>query len=410
MTIGHEQIRPIYTGSERAFVALQSGEYVCVDTNSLDSIDYLLDFGLERDVVPVFRRFAKANSTILDIGANFGLYTAIGGAIVRDFGQLIAFEGNPHTFEYLRRTAYANKLYHNPRVRLVNALGSDRSGTGSLHYRPSELGGASMARVAGPGIVSVDVETLTVDDFLDPGVKVDLVKIDVEGHEPQVLKGMEKTLARSPNVRLIVEAFESFIRHTFGDPEEYFDYLQGLGFAVCRIGAYGSLVLLDKPATGDSYYFLTRSPDSDIRRRHESIPIETMHFHPEIRKSLLKDGVMKFERAHHGGLAQTDLFFGPYSALSPGNYGIRLVGELTGTLAIRLMSHANVLSEASINNLNEPISLTISEPVDAFEVVASPNSDFGKLDGSRDPNCQVLIDRIAARAMLQQTVPGYRLH
>jgi hypothetical protein len=34
--------RPIYAGGERALVRLGSGEYICVDTNSLDSIDYLL--------------------------------------------------------------------------------------------------------------------------------------------------------------------------------------------------------------------------------------------------------------------------------------------------------------------------------------------------------------------------------
>ncbi len=373
------QVQPVYAGANRAFVALESGEYVCVDTNSLDSIDYLLKFGLERDVIPVFRRFAKPNSTILDIGANFGLYTAIGGRIIREHGRLIAFEGNPHTFEYLERTMYANKLYHNERVQLVNALVSDQSGTGTLHYRPTALGGASMAGQSAPGVVSVDVRSLTIDDYLGDDVKVDLVKIDVEGYEPHVLKGMERTLARSSTVRLIIEAFENFIRPHYGDPEKYFAYLRGLGFAVCRIAEGGKLELLHKAARGDCYYFLTRSPESDVRRHSESIPIETMHFHPELKDALLTEGTLCFDRAQHASLKQKDLFFGPYSSLAPGTYSIRLVGTLSGKLGVRLTSRTNVLSSAVLNTLEEPILLTITEPIDYFEVVASRTPELERL-------------------------------
>ncbi len=374
-----KRMRPVYSGENRSFVTLESGEYVCVDTNSLDSIDYLLDFGMERHVVPVFRRFAKPNSFILDIGANFGLYTAIGGLIIREHGQLIAFEGNPHTFDYLRRTAYANKLYHNKRMQLVNALVSDQSGSGTLHYLPTELGGASMMRERSPGSISIDVPKVSIDEFLGGDAKVDLVKIDVEGHEPQVLKGMERTLARSPEVRLIIEAFENFIRPVYGDPEKYFDYLQGLGFAVCRIAAGGALELLNKAASGDSYYFLTRSPELDIRRHCESIPIETMHFHPEIKAALLHEGSLHFDRSRHGSLKQDDLFFGPYSNLAPGTYSIRLVGELSGTLKVRLTSHTNLLSAAALSTLEERIALTITEPVDQFEIVVSRTNDLERL-------------------------------
>ena len=376
------KLLPVYSGGNRAFVTLDSGEYVCVDTNSLDSIDYLLDFGMERHVIPVFRRFAKPNSTILDIGANFGLYTAIGGRIIREHGRLIAFEGNPHTFEYLQRTMYANKLYHNKRVQLVNALVSDQSGTGTLHYRPTELGGASMTGHRAPDIISVDVRALTIDEYLADDVKVDLVKIDVEGYEPHVLKGMERTLARCTNVRLIIEAFENFIRPHYGDPDEYFAYLQGLGFAVCRIAEGGKLELLHKAATGDCYYFLTRNPESDVRRHCESIPIETMHFHPELKDALLTDGTLCYDRARHANLKEEDLFFGPYSNLAPGTYSIRLVGTLSGQLGIRLTSRTTVLSSTVVNALNEPILMTITEPIDFFEIVARRTPELERLSVS----------------------------
>ena len=67
---------PIYAGADRALVRLASGEFICVDTNSLDAIDYLVGWDMEADVLPLFQRFLKPDSVVLDIGANFGLYTA----------------------------------------------------------------------------------------------------------------------------------------------------------------------------------------------------------------------------------------------------------------------------------------------------------------------------------------------
>ena len=62
---------PIYAGADRALVRLASGEYICVDTNSLDAIDYLLGWNMEADVLPLFRSFLQPKSVVLDIGANF---------------------------------------------------------------------------------------------------------------------------------------------------------------------------------------------------------------------------------------------------------------------------------------------------------------------------------------------------
>ena len=97
--------RPIYAGADRALVRLASGEHICVDTNSLDAIDYLLGWDMEADVLPLFRSFLQPKSVVLDIGANFGLYTAISASRMRDHGRLYSFEANPHTFDLLKRTS-----------------------------------------------------------------------------------------------------------------------------------------------------------------------------------------------------------------------------------------------------------------------------------------------------------------
>jgi len=103
--------RPIAVGADWALVRLASGEYLCVDTTTFEALGYILGWEHEADVIRVFRTFLTQRSVVLDIGANFGLYTALSASIVKDHGRLYAFEGNPRVFESLQRTIAANDFF-----------------------------------------------------------------------------------------------------------------------------------------------------------------------------------------------------------------------------------------------------------------------------------------------------------
>jgi FkbM family methyltransferase len=249
-------------------VRLASGEYLCVDTTAFEALGYILGWEHEADVIRVFRTFLTQRSVVLDIGANFGLYTALSASIVRNHGRLYAFEGNPRVFESLQRTIIANHLYFNANIVTVNVLVSDKTGRGVLHFSANFPSGGTMSdtglsRAEGR---SVEVDMTTIDDFLPSDLPVDLVKIDVEGHEPLVMRGMERTIARSPNIRLIIEFAESLLAHTMA-PADFADYIRGLGFAICVVLPDFKIRLVppgDAPS-GFNYCLLTRTPEDDIR-------------------------------------------------------------------------------------------------------------------------------------------------
>jgi FkbM family methyltransferase len=271
--------RPIPIGADWALVQLASGEYLCVDTSSFEALAYILGGEHETDVIRVFRTFLTQHSVVLDIGANFGLYTALTGSIIRRHGRLYAFEGNPRVFESLQRTIVANDLYHCPNIVAANVLVSDRSGRGTLHYSANLPSGGTMSDVQLKGGMqrSVEVEMTTIDDFLPPDLPVDLVKIDVEGHEPLVLRGMERTIARSPNIRIIVEFADTLLAQTV-NPADFVDYIRGLGFGICRILPDFRIVLVSprEALFGFNYCLLTRTPEDDIQAieaRRKSWPI-----------------------------------------------------------------------------------------------------------------------------------------
>jgi FkbM family methyltransferase len=260
-------------------VRLSSGEYLCVDTGSFEALHYILGREHEADVIRVFRTFLTQRSVVLDIGANFGLYSALAASIIKKYGRLFAFEGNPRVFASLQRTLVANDLYFNPNVVAANLLISGENGRGLLHYSANLPSGGTMSKVELIGGMQrkVEVAMTTIDDFLPADLPVDLVKIDVEGHEPLVLRGMERTIARSPRIRIIIEFADNMLAHTLA-PADFVDYIRGLGFAICRVLPNFKIKLVPPGETlsGFHHCLLTRTPAEDIRmvtNRRKHFPI-----------------------------------------------------------------------------------------------------------------------------------------
>jgi FkbM family methyltransferase len=271
--------RSIPIGADWTLVRLSSGEYLCVDTGTFEAVHYILGWEHEADVIRVFRTFLTQRSVVLDIGANFGLYSALAASIIKKYGRLFAFEGNPQVFASLQRTLVANDLYFNPNVVAANLLVSGESGRGLLHYSANLPSGGTMSDVELCGGMrrTVEVAMTTIDDFLPADLPVDLVKIDVEGHEPLVLRGMERTIARSPGIRIIIEFADGMLAHTLA-PADFVAYIRGLGFAICRVlpNFKIRLVAPGESLGGSNHCLLTRTPAEDIRMvdsRRKYLPI-----------------------------------------------------------------------------------------------------------------------------------------
>jgi FkbM family methyltransferase len=138
---------------------------------------------------------------VLDIGANVGHYAARLSELVGARGRVLAFEPIPETFELLA-TNMARLPYRN--VTLFNAAVSDRANVVGMTVPVFQtgLGNFYMARVTASAS-DVQVLAMTVDSLTLP-TPIKLAKIDVEGHELQVLEGMTRILRRDHPV-LIVE-------------------------------------------------------------------------------------------------------------------------------------------------------------------------------------------------------------
>jgi FkbM family methyltransferase len=159
----------------------------------------------------------------LDVGANRGLYSYVAKSV--GF-EVVAFEPNPRLATYIRRWSSRG-------VVVREELVSSRNGTTRvaipLSNRGTELDGLASADVSrielqAENILEIDVKAVTVDSL--SLTKVEFIKIDVEGHELEVLNGAMNTLT-SDHPLLQVEIEE---RHKSGNIKQCHDFLSALGY------------------------------------------------------------------------------------------------------------------------------------------------------------------------------------
>jgi hypothetical protein len=137
------------------------------------------------------------------------------------------------------------------KVRTV-AAGAE-SGSGTLLVRPKHRGMGSLGHTDGgsaPGRPRAhEVDIVTLDDELSDLVEVRLVKIDVEGHELEVLRGMRRLLDGRRVRFLDVELIDRYAGPTWDDLADELRRLQReLGGTFHTIGHDGSLAPIDVEA------------------------------------------------------------------------------------------------------------------------------------------------------------------
>jgi FkbM family methyltransferase len=155
------------------------------------------------DEIRFVRMYLQPGMHALDIGANFGVYTLAMAQAVGLQGSVQAFEPTPDTAALLRATLEDNGA---GQVRVHELAVSDRTGSAHLSlYEQPEL------NALGEDAGGIQVRTVTLDELASQQQwpPIDFVKIDAEGHEPQVVAGGARLFReQSPLVMFEVKAVE----------------------------------------------------------------------------------------------------------------------------------------------------------------------------------------------------------
>ena len=128
----------------------------------------------------------------IDVGANIGVYTT---RYASKFRKTLAIEASPISFDVLKANI---GLCQSPNVVPICVGASDREGTLPLNMHTKEMGWSSFAKSDCESF-AIQVPLKTIDQIVEeyaPGSIVSLMKVDVEGHEANVLRGAAMTLER----------------------------------------------------------------------------------------------------------------------------------------------------------------------------------------------------------------------
>ncbi|MBK8899593.1 MAG: FkbM family methyltransferase [Anaerolineaceae bacterium] len=209
----------------------------------------LLTHRHEVETITHLDQLAQPGMTMLDIGAHVGYYSSRYAKKLGENGRIFSFEPHPRTFAILKHNVAGL-----PQVTAVQLALAEQEGTaelhdylmmsasGSLHYDES-MAALQKAQTHASDIAprigqtfaaqTFTVRTTPVDAFLTArGInQVDLVKMDIEGAEIGALRGMQQTIANSPNLVLVMEYNPQALKAFGHDPVGALLEVQSFGFS-----------------------------------------------------------------------------------------------------------------------------------------------------------------------------------
>lgn len=190
-----------------------------------------LDGIWEKEITRAWLTVLEPKMTILDIGANFGYFGLLSGQFTdRKNAKIIQFEANPNIIPYVNKSISINWL--NETVKVENLAVSDKEGTVTLTVLKDYIGSSSVQsfekldsymhdKMQLDVNETIDVKAITIDKYCkDEGIKnIDLIKMDIEGHEEAAYSGMRGMIKNSPNVTMFIE----FTKDGYTDPLKFYD-------------------------------------------------------------------------------------------------------------------------------------------------------------------------------------------
>ena len=198
-------------------VTLADGKLLVHTLNSLllivDSTDLIITPQLvvyrqwEPELTQLLWNSFRPDSVFVDVGANIGYFTILAGLRIHagGSGRVIAIEPNPECCALIERNIIINWSMCSIDLHKI-AVGAE-SGEVWLSAPANRAANAHLMfgeeEIAGERRFRVPMQPL--DAVVPEGLAVDILKIDVEGHELSVFHGAHRVIAQSPDIKIIME-------------------------------------------------------------------------------------------------------------------------------------------------------------------------------------------------------------
>ena len=221
----------------------------------------------EPHVRQAIRDRVQEGDVVVDVGANVGCIALLAAALVGARGLVAAVEPVPENLQLLYAGMEVNEARN---VRVLPYAASDRAGVVSI------TGGSNAHLVAAqpPGPAAVYAQAVRLDEALSWLPRLDLVKMDVEGHEVLAFDGFRNLIERHRPALVIEFNPTCMINHEQGDPAALLDRILSLYPRVRVTSEHGDDVSFER-ASDVLGHWERRNAELTAARR---IPDDSLHF------------------------------------------------------------------------------------------------------------------------------------
>ena len=225
-----------------------------------------LNFGqYEHEEFQIVRRAVSPGSTVLDVGANYGWYALHIAKMVPGV-KVLAFEPIPHTYSYLCQNIRLNDALN---VEAHNFGISEQAGEVVFYFCDDSSGSASAANIgerADATKIVCPVDTL--DHVAESRqLKVDFIKVDVEGAELLVFRGAQRLLAEQ-RPAILAEMLRKWSAKFNYHPNQIIALLASIGYRCYEIqgGRLRHLPQMREDTAATNFVFLDADKHQHLRR------------------------------------------------------------------------------------------------------------------------------------------------
>lgn len=217
------------------------GNKMYLDPSDIGLSKELLLSGTREELqTKIIKEMVKKGMVVLEIGANLGYYALIEASIIGKEGKIYAIEPVPRNFEILNKNIDING--YRDTVDTFCVAASSQCGTSVIKLteesnRNTMLHDSNIMSdwmrnhvIEEKMVGDLEVNTITIDEFLKDKEKIDMLRMDIEGYEVEAFKGMSDTLKNVDSLIIALEVHPQLFKNPQDTIGKLMSELIQLGF------------------------------------------------------------------------------------------------------------------------------------------------------------------------------------
>jgi FkbM family methyltransferase len=250
-------LSPIVNNLKQEFVIIERLK-IFINKSDISVSEGLLQYGIwEEYTTKIIKENIKKGDTVLDLGAHIGYDTLIMAKLVGPKGKVYSFEPDSKNFELLKKNVEVN---HFKNVILINKAVNDKSKVLKF-YISQENTADHRLYDSNDNRNYVEIQSVSLDDYFKKTIKVDFVKMDIQGSEVKALLGARKIISFNKRIKILTEFWPLGLKLSGYGPKALLDFFEKNNFSVQELDENNKKLLtiskedlLKKYGMGDDIY------------------------------------------------------------------------------------------------------------------------------------------------------------